>query len=261
MTAALRSEFRKFFSTRLWWVLLAIAFGYMAFTAAAVALAFHFAGAETGIDLSGFGLAEYVYGLGPSGGYVFPLLIGAMSATGEYRHQTITPTFLGEPRRWVVLIAKMLSSTPLGLLYGIGLTAGCVLAGALCLALVGEPTQLGSADTWELIGRCLLAMVLWTVLGVGLGVLLKNQVAAIIVVLAFVSFLEPVIRVIPFATGFDMPWVSYLPGAAGEAISGVSMYAGMVELLPWYGGVGVMAAYGVIFAVAGYFTTFRRDVS
>ena len=54
----------------------------------------------------------------------------------------------------------------------------------------------------------------------------------------------------------------FLPGAAGEAIAGSSLYvsSGLAELLvPWQG-ILVLLAYAVVFTVIGRLTTFRRDI-
>jgi len=274
MIAGLISEFRKFFSTRLWWVILLVAFGYVGLTAGMFAFMFDYGSNQSdGSAAMGdqVGLAKMIYSLSASQGFVFPLLIGTMSVTGEFRHQTITPTFLAEPRRWRVLAAKMISCVPLGALYGVVTMAACVLVGGGLLALFGYDTGLSDSSTWETLGRIVLGLTIWALVGVGFGVLLKNQVAGILVVLAFTQFVEPTIRLIPVLTKHPFGFVSYLPSAAGEAISGPGLLSLMTTgdsspinsntllSLPW--GIGVLLAYGVVFAVIGYFTTLRRDVS
>ena len=46
------------------------------------------------------------------------LVLGVLIITGEYRHKTVTPTFLAEPRRGRVVAAK------LGVGFGAGLAPG-----------------------------------------------------------------------------------------------------------------------------------------
>ena len=46
------------------------------------------------------------------------LVLGVLIITGEYRHKTVTPTFLAEPRRGRVVIAK------LGVSFGGGIALG-----------------------------------------------------------------------------------------------------------------------------------------
>ena len=274
MIAALRSEYRKFFSTRMWWVMLAIGFGYVGLVAALIALMIHIGTSQSGVGFSAgdmLDVTKFIYSLGPSLGYLFPLLIGAMSVTGEFRHQTITPTFLAEPRRWLIMIAKLIGCLPLGVLYGVVTTAACVLLGGGTLALFGFDTGLGASSTWETLGRCVLSLTIWTLVGIGLGVLLKNQVAAIVVVLAFTQLVEPMLRVVPLMAGRSFGFISYLPGAAGEAIAGGGTIYSMMstdnnplhlsKLLSLPMGITVLVAYGVLFSVIGYFTTLRRDIT
>src|SRR3546814_17803473 len=56
---------------------------------------------------SGLESAQATYTVGASLGYVFPLIVGALAMTGEFRHQTITPTLLYQPLRSTVLFAKL----------------------------------------------------------------------------------------------------------------------------------------------------------
>ena len=65
-------------------------------------------------------VARGVYTSGLSGfGYVFALVLGVLVIGTEFRHQTVTPTFLGTPRRARLVLAKWLASALFGLLYGV----------------------------------------------------------------------------------------------------------------------------------------------
>lgn len=270
MRAALLAEYRKFFTTRMWWVLLVTMTGYMGFIAGVMAYSLssdpasmNMGGSDVPLVIPPLDLALAVYTLAPTLGYVFPVIVGAMSVTGEFRHQTITPTFLAEPRRGVVLGAKLVASVPMGILYGVTTVAATVGIGAAVLAAMGADPMLGEPAVLRTALWSALALTIWTIVGVGFGAALKNQVVSIVVILAFTQLLEPVLRValgmIDGAEGI----AKWLPGAAGEAIAGSSFYnvAGMGELLGRGPGILVLLAYGLVLAGVGRFTTFRRDIT
>ncbi len=119
MTAALRTELRKILTTRAWWINALAALGYMVLMGVILAAAFVFgnrqaeSGAVTGQPtLEPLDLALSVYTLAVSLGYIFPALLGAFVVTTEFRHRTITPTLLAEPRRGLVLAAKLPAVCP-----------------------------------------------------------------------------------------------------------------------------------------------------
>lgn len=274
MSAALRAELRKLLTTRLWWILLLTMGGYMAFLGAVMAFILtQPQGAQGG--LGGFGgetppppldpeaVAATVYTLGPSLGYVFPVVVGALSVTGEFRHMTITPTLLAEPRRTLVLAAKLVASLPVGLLFGIVGTAATLLGGAAVLAAQGEPTALDSPDVQTALWRSVLALAVWAMVGVGFGTALTNQVAAVVTLLAFTQLVEPMMRLLLGIDASTQGIAKWLPGAAGEAVTGASYYAssGLGELLPWWQGLLVLVGYGLALAVLGRLTTLRRDIT
>ena len=92
--------------------------------------------------------------------------------------------------------------------------------------MLDQPTFLDQASTWQSIALSALALALWAiVVGVGFGSVLTNQVAVIVVVLAFTQFVEPVLRLVLTLTSWGGDIAAYLPGAAGEAISGGSFYS------------------------------------
>lgn len=271
LATATKSETTKQFTTAMWWVLIIILVAYVGFTAAILGWTFSFAATgsvtEGGPQLPAEGLAATLYSTATAVGYVFPLLIGTLMVTSEFRHQTLTPTFLAFPRRGTALAGKVVVGILLGLLYGVLGTLAAVGAGAGFLAGFGIDTGLGEADTWALIGRMLIAFVLWVLIGIGVGALVRNQVGAVVGVLVFTQFLEPIGRVAgSFVDGLSEV-VRFLPGAAGDALVGASVFTGIGPTggdggtLEWWAGGIVLLAYAAVFLVVGWATTWRRDVS
>ena len=273
MIAALRSEMRKTMTTRMWWVLLLTMVVYMAFLAGVMAFSFAFEapGASMGATQEGgegmalapLDLALTVYTLAPTLGYVFPVIMGALSVSGEFRHMTVTPTLLAEPRRTVVLGAKLLAGLPIGLLYGVVGTLTTIGTGAAVLAALGEDPLLTDPEVLKTAAFAVLAMTVWAVVGVGFGAALKNPVVAVVVVLAFTQLVEPVMRIALGLVDALQEVPRWLPGAAGEAIAGSSFYSasGINELLPRWQGFVVLLDYGLVLAAIGRATTLRRDIT
>lgn len=275
LARATRSEITKQFTTAGWWILAIVLAGYIGLTAAGLGavLAASASGSLTGSgaetpSVPSDGLAALVYSLASSVGYVFPLLIGTLMVTVEFRHQTLTPTFLAVPRRGVALSAKGLVGILMGVLFAAIALVATVGAGAGVLAAFGVDTGLSSSDTWAMLGRIVLAFVLWTLIGIGVGTLVRNQVAAIVIVLAFTQFVEPIARVAAnFVEGL-VGVTRYLPGAASDTLVGASIFGAAMggtatdsAPLEWWGGGLVLAAYAVVLILLGYLVSWRRDVS
>ena len=264
MRAALVSEYRKLISTRMWWLMLLVLAGYLAFIAGVMALSFAVAPEDAGLDLPPKEIATAVYGLINAIGYVFPLVIGSLAMTTEFRHQTITQSLLAEPRRGVFLGAKLLATIPLGLLYGVVGTIAVVGVSAPVLAGAGDGAFLTDGDVIAVILLGILVTALWAVIGAAFGSVLTNQVAAIVVILAFTQFVEPIARVA--FTAFDsLAGVSkFLPGAAADGLMGASFFGsfggGSTELLSRPVALLVLLAYAGVLAAVGRYSTLRRDI-
>jgi ABC-2 type transport system permease protein len=141
-------------------------------------------------------------------GVIFAMILGILIVTWEYRHGTITQTFLATPRRERVMAAK----------YAVAFATGAILttlsvAVVLVTALFWISPVLHQ-EQWELIGRLVVASALWGIFGAGLGAVIQSQVGAIVT--AFVWFLvaEPLIGV-----QFDR-FADYLPGAVIDRLTG-----------------------------------------
>jgi ABC-2 type transport system permease protein len=184
-------------------------------------------------------------------GVVFALILGVLIVTWEYRHGTITQTFLATPRRERVIGAKI----AIAFLSG-GILAAAALAVALIVASFWISLDLDRGQ-WELLGRVLLAAALWGVLGAGLGAVLQSQVGAIVT--AFVWFLvaEPLLgAAVDVLT--DVSIADYLPGAVIDRLHNVDD-----PNYPYGLWVGVLLAvsYAAGFAVLGIVSAVRRDVA
>ncbi len=268
MKAALLAEYRKLVTTRLWWILLIVMAAYLAFIAAVMAFSLTVVSTEAadtgGFEpLTGTDAATTVYSLINSIGYVFPLIIGSLAMTTEFRHQTITQSLLVEPRRGVFLAAKLTATVPVGLAYGVVAALSVIAGGAPVLALQGDGAFLSDGDVLASLMFGVLVIAIWTVVGAAFGSIVTNQVAAIVIILSFTQFVEPITRV-GLSVIDELSGVSaFLPGSAADAVIGASFFTsvGDVELLSRGSGAVVLLSYALAFAVIGRVTTLRRDIS
>jgi hypothetical protein len=218
-----------------------------------------------GVVLRGADAAKAIYGLTNAVGYVFPLVIGSLAMTTEYRHRTITQSLLVEPRRTVFLAAKLLATIPVGLLYGVAAAVAVVATSAPILAGWGDGAFLGRGDVLAVLLLGVVVTALWAVIGTAFGSLVPNQVAAVVVIIGFTQFVEPIARLALGAVdGLDRV-AAFLPGAAADGLMGASLFGsfagGSTDLLSRWAALLVLLGYAVVLAVAGRLTTLRRDVS
>lgn len=267
MRAALLAEYRKLVSTRIWWILALAMVVYLGFMGLVLGFAFTVEPPEgsTAQLLTGEAAARSAYSLVTGVGYVFALVVGSLALTTEFRHKTITATLLAEPRRTVVLLAKLVATIPVGLAYGLVATAAVLATAAPLLAWRGDGAYLTDGGVLTAVALGVVVMVLWTMFGVAFGAVLPNQVAAIVVVLAFTQFVEPIARIGLGAFDATSGVAKFLPGAAADGVVGSSYFAGFgtgsPDLLSRPVAALVLVAYVVVLAVVGRATTLRRDIS
>jgi ABC-2 type transport system permease protein len=131
-----------------------------------------------------------VFEVGTKVGMLFAGLVGAIAFTSELRYGTIRPTFLVTPRRWPVLVAKVVISGLVGL--GFGLLAELLMTGAMSAALAarGIEIQLDGGDFTQLLVGGTAAAALWAAIGLGVGALVRNQVATVVGLCAWLLLVE-----------------------------------------------------------------------
>jgi ABC-2 type transport system permease protein len=178
-----------------------------------------------------------------------PLLIfGIVGATGEYRHRTIAPAVLIAPGRARLTVARLIAYMLTALIVG---AAMVIVALAVGLPLAGGGEDLAGSDILTIAGGGLLVSVLTVALGVGVGVLVRNQVAGVVGALIWLFILSPVLGLIDD----DLPNYTTLP-AAGVAGGG----SGDGDSLSYGTAVIVLVAWAVVFFAAGLLLERRRDV-
>jgi ABC-2 type transport system permease protein len=186
-------------------------------------------------------------------GIVFLLLLGVMLMSGEFRHGTITQTLLITPRRWRVLIAKLIAGGLLGFAYGAIAELFALVIGVPLLQLKGVDLALGDRAGSLVIGT-ILATTLCGMLGVAVGSVIRNQVVAIIVVFASLLIVESII-----ASSTEGRWPEVRKFLPGHSISGV--IEEQSDTLSRWESVAVLGGYVLVLAGVGGRFVFTRDVN
>jgi ABC-type transport system involved in multi-copper enzyme maturation permease subunit len=208
---------------------------------------------------------SYAYSVTGRVGYMFPLMIGALIVTGEFRHRTLSRTLLNGQSRARVIAAKAIVSA----IYGFLLGAICCALGAVGIAFVvarsGNSPGLLDPDQWGILLRTPVAFAFWALIGVGFGVILRNQVASIFTILGFTLLVEPILT--SSANEFEVFATvgKFFPGAASMSLvwpPDDELTRSGVESLGWGAGGLVLLAYAGLLIAVGYFGSFKnRDVT
>jgi ABC-2 type transport system permease protein len=189
-------------------------------------------------------------------------VLGIIGMSGEYRHQTITPTLLAAPRRAVLVLAKFVATALVGLGYGVAFVAASLIGGGAVVVLRGYPVGLGADGVPRTLLLSVLGCGVWAVFGLGLGTLIRNQIAAIGVALASQLIVEPLLTFALNAVSGGGTVAKFLPSSASGALVAGGQQGGLtLDRLEWWAGLLVLLAYGALFAVAGVALTTRRDVT
>lgn len=144
---------------------------------------------------------------------LFIMLLGIIGMAGEWRHRTITGTFLAAPDRVRLLAAKGLSYALAGIVLSLIVTVTIMIVGTVILASRGIDT-LSLATLVDVLWRNLLVAALVGALGVGIGALIRNQIVAIIGVLIVGFVVDPAL----FALAPEVAAYSPSGGAPGAII-------------------------------------------
>jgi ABC-2 type transport system permease protein len=179
------------------------------------------------------------------------LLVGILALASEFRHQTITQTFLVTPDRGRVVAAKLAAGILVGLVFGVTSTVAVLTVGLPWLAAKGVAIQLSGAFGQTVAG-VLAAAALSGLLGVAVAALVRNQVAAVVGALLWFLVIEGILPAVLRAPTLPR----WLPGGAAAALTD----PGGRYLSAWAGAL-LLAGYGLVLAAIGSRLTLRRDIT
>jgi ABC-2 type transport system permease protein len=244
VTRVVASELLKLRTTRTFWGLVGAALGLVTLAVVLpLAIEDDFAD-ETDVRsvLSSAGLAGLI-----------ALILGVVYGAGEYRHGTIA---------WTLLV------NPVRLRVASGQAIACAVAGAALAAIAAGFTAvvalpwLAAKDAASLSGGEVLGIFLGGVLygalagafGAGLGALLRNQVAAVVLVLVVLFVVDPAF--VAVFDGYDRFSLSGL----GTSITGGSEEDLEADLFPVWAATLIWAGYTAVLVSVAALLTSRRDI-
>jgi ABC-type transport system involved in multi-copper enzyme maturation permease subunit len=209
-------------------------------------------------------IATNLYTSGQFFGLLFVMLLGIILVTNEFHHQTATVTFLTTPHRTAVILAKFVAATIFGVLLWAVTTAVNIPATMAFLAYENLDNHLGESEVTRAILLNLLAYLLWGILGVGFGVLIRSQIGATVtaVVLYLIGTTAASILFTVLAQWLDADWISELqvivPSIASNLmITGTELPGSP----PQWVGAAVLAGWTVVTGAIGTLILRQRDIA
>ena len=249
MTALVRSELLKIRTTRGWYVYVG---------AIVLLVGVGVAGEVGSADASRRSEVDFQVSLVDLAGFaaVLAVILGITIVTTEFRHGTITPTFLVAPRRDRVAAAKAIAALLFSL--GSGLLALVVVAalGIPWLSIVDAEIHLLDGDIGTRVLQALLLVVLWGLLGLAVGLLVQSQVAALVGTLLWIFLGETLLVALCRLLDVD-GLAAYLPIQALDAVDGT----GGEDILSYWPGVAVSIGWIALLGGAGLWRMLRRDIT
>jgi ABC-2 type transport system permease protein len=179
------------------------------------------------------------------------MLLGIVGAAGEYRHRTAAPAALAAGRdRGRVLMGRAAAYALTGASVA---TLTLAITFALGIPLLGgEPgTGLDGGDLALIGAGSVLAAAISAIMGVAVGALARNQVAAVVGTLLLLFAITPLLELVS-QTLFELT-----PFVAATAVAGDTA----AENLSWGGALLVLLAWTIPVTAAAIHLERRRDAA
>lgn len=253
MRDLIRAELIKLRSTRMT--------AWLALTAAALVVLLVLVTVPTGtgpdntLSLDDRDLWASVVAVGAGGGWIIVLVLGVLAFTQELRFGTVTMTFLTTPARERVLAAKILALSLAGLLFA---AATMTLDVGISAVFIGarHGTLVWSGQLSAVLAAAILVFALAGPIGVAVGAIVRDQVAAVVGTLVWLLAAEQLLVSLLPAIG------RWTPGGAAAGLLQLGRSATTHgDLLPVWAAVLVFVAYAVVFGLLARTLILRRDVT
>jgi ABC-2 type transport system permease protein len=228
MGRLIKAEFRKIFTTKLWWALLiptvllafAWAWGFGAFISDIVDdVSDSDLLREARVQVGDMSWAVLALTRAMNIATLFPMVFGALALASEINRKTITTSFLTAPNRSAVLGAKAVTYVISGMLFGIAAAIGASIG----TVLGSSSSYLPEAGDWFLVLLSgILAAILWTLLGMGVGALLGSPVGALVLLLIYAALVGPLGELVLFGVTNGSHLTGFLPNGSANGMTGAT---------------------------------------
>ena len=159
------------------------------------------------------------------------------------------------------MLGKVLALVLVAAAYGALSLIGSVLVGAVTLQARGAEA-FPSAQVFRTLVLSLLVLGLWALIGLGAGILIPNQVAALLIAVGVAWIVEPIAGLAIKQWDFGREHIApYLPSEASQAVINTALASADDVRLSWWGGAIVLVVWAAAFAGVGIVRVVRQDIS
>lgn len=190
--------------------------------------------------------------------YIFALMLGVVMSTTEFRHSTAVATYLAQPDRKTVMLAKMIAAALMGAGVQFIATLIGMVAGVMFVQRY-DHFDLSIAAYLEILAGSILVGLVLAIVGVAVGSLIRSQMTAVVVSIMYIQLIEGLLVV--FAD-----WLGkWSMRGAITSILQVAVKTPEVSLSsddmfsPWTS-VVLLLGYAAVFGIVATATSMRRDV-
>ena len=260
MIAALKTEFRKLLTVRSTYVIALVAFALLTF------VSLYVEGYKNGGLVTGPGGNLFLAGSivqHSSILSIFGAIVALLLATHEYRYNTIMYTLTLARRRSNVLAAKLVAVVTyvfvLGVLGGLIGLAGMIIG----LHLSGHSLPPQDLSVLTYFAKLLVFCEGWGLTGLLLGILLRNQVAALAVLFIVPNTVESLLSLLLKEHSVYLPFTALAQVISPPVMAGATprmAESGSIVLSPVKGAL-VFSAYIAAAWVVAWMLFMRRDAN
>lgn len=253
MIAAIRVELYKIATTRMTYGFAGIAVGLTALVTAVLSAQ---AGSNSMVPslATAAGLRDIVTNTGFA--MLTAAVFGATVSSGEFRHKTITDTYLDQPGRVRVMAAKTIAAIVAGAVFGAVAAAVATGMGLMAASGKGYHIALAGGDFARYAAGAVIGAALLAGLGAVIGSLISSQVGAIVTVFVWCLAVEQILAGVSVSAARFLPLLGAMTMAGADSRAGMPPLPNGIQPLPFGAVAGILAAVLVVLSAV---TAHRLD--
>lgn len=243
MTSAIRAELYKMVTTRMTYGFGGIAAGLTALVTAVLSAQ---AGTSSMVPAlaTAAGLRDIVTNTGFA--MLTAAVFGATVSSGEFRHKTITDTYLDQPDRVQVMAAKTIAAIAAGAVFGAVAAAVATGMGLMSASGKGYHIPLSGGDLARYAAGAVLGAALLAGLGAVVGSLISGQIGAIVTVFVWCLAIEQILAGVSTSAARFLPLLGAMTMAGAGSRAGMPPLPNGIHPLPFAAMTAILVAVLVI---------------